>query len=87
MSSDDFYSASEKQGRRILNVDGLGENREAQIKVFSHLNPDHRRTVLSGIDRELGGTHESSNLRHVAKLNRLRADLEKRHRGLLRLGR
>jgi hypothetical protein len=83
---DDFFSISTTQGERILNVDNLGENRDLMRKVFSRLDPDHRRTVLSGMDAELARNTELSQLRHASKLHSLKRDLERRHRGLLRLG-
>jgi hypothetical protein len=86
MSDDDFFRASEKEGR-ILGEDGLGDP-DKMRQVFSRANPWQRVAMLGNIEKQLAGrTFERSETRAVAKLNRVRRELTERHRTLLRLGR
>jgi hypothetical protein len=82
----DFFSASEKEGR-ILGVDGLGDP-DTMRQVFSRANPWQRVAMLANVEKQLAGkTFERSEVRAVARLNRVRRELNERHRTLLRLGR
>jgi hypothetical protein len=82
----DFFSDSEKEGR-ILGLDNLGDP-TVMRQVFSRAVPEARVRMLLAVERQLAGkTFERSEVREVARLNRVRRELNERHRTLLRLGR
>jgi hypothetical protein len=83
---DDFFSSSEREGR-MLGIDGLGDPDTMRV-VFSRATPEARVRMLANVEKQLAGkTFERSEVREVAKLNRVRRELNERHRTLLRLGR
>jgi hypothetical protein len=84
---DDFWSCSEREGRVQLGIDGLGDPDNMRI-LFTRANPALRVQMLQQVENRLAGqTFARSEVREVAKLNRLRRELNERHRTLLRYGR
>jgi hypothetical protein len=85
--SDDFFSCSKREGQQQLGIDNL-DDPTMMRKVFTALPPDRRLAALNSLEcRLVGRTFERSEVREVAKLNRLRRELNERHRVLLRYGR
>jgi hypothetical protein len=86
MKMGDFFSDSEKEGR-ILGIDNLGDP-DTMRQVFSRASPMQRVAMLANIEKGLAAkTFDRSETRAVAKLNRVRRELNERHRALLRHGR
>jgi hypothetical protein len=84
--SDDFFSASRRQGQ-TLGIPNLGDP-DVIRQVFTRAPKEYRIAMLDNVERQLTGrTFARSETRQVARLNRLRNELNARHRSLLRLGR
>jgi hypothetical protein len=83
---DDFFSASRREGQ-TLGIDNLDDPNVIR-KIFTRAPKEYRVQMLDNVERQLTGrTFARSETREVARLNRLRRELNERHRSLLRMGR
>jgi hypothetical protein len=82
----DFFEQTSREARRELDLDDLGASRDNMRRVFTTLPPARRLAALQALDARLQGPFERSQAREVTRLATLRAELERRHRALVRHG-